>query len=192
MSIMSKAGSKFSYWNRQNKLNYIEKFISKKSIESCLIVGASPMSSGRPFQNFIEIGIVRLLGENVVVSGIEEHGNGWANWVCADGQELPFPNKSFDLVLSNAVVEHVGDRWNQKRFIDEHDRVGRNWILTTPNRLFPVESHPYLLFKHMREGYKVPGVTRLMSKPDLQEILPNNSVIIGSKWAPTFIVHNAN
>lgn len=61
---------------------------------------------------------------------------------------LPFENKSFDMVLSNAVLEHVGSPTNQKFFIQEAARVGKQVFLTVPNKLFPVEHHTAIPFLH--------------------------------------------
>jgi SAM-dependent methyltransferase len=62
-------------------------------------------------------------------------------FVQADGRDLPFDDGEFDIVHSNAVVEHVGP-WNeQARFVHELVRVSKRGIITTPNRWFPVESH---------------------------------------------------
>lgn len=63
------------------------------------------------------------------------------NVAIADGRRLPFPDKSFDLVYSNAVIEHVGDFEAQKEFASEVRRVGKRWFITTPNRAFPFEFH---------------------------------------------------
>jgi SAM-dependent methyltransferase len=63
-------------------------------------------------------------------------------------QPLPFVDKSFDVVYSNAVIEHVGSRKNQQDFIDEILRVGKNFFITTPNRWFPVEHHTHVPFLH--------------------------------------------
>lgn len=64
--------------------------------------------------------------------------------VFADGRALPFPDASFDVVFSNAVVEHVGQEADQRRFVAECCRVGRTVFLTTPNRRFPIETHTLL------------------------------------------------
>ncbi len=63
-------------------------------------------------------------------------------------QRLPFSDKQFDIVFSNAVIEHVGDRNEQRDFIKEMLRVSRHFFLTTPNRWFPVEMHTGLPLLH--------------------------------------------
>ena len=70
-------------------------------------------------------------------------------FVRADGRDLPFPDASFDIVHSSAVLEHVGSRAQQRRFIAELLRVARRGVfLTTPNRWFPVEFHSVLPLVH--------------------------------------------
>src|SRR5262245_4598187 len=62
-------------------------------------------------------------------------------WVAGDGRMLPFRDRSFDIVFSNSVIEHVGDAESQCRFAHEVMRVGRGFWVQTPNRWFPVEQH---------------------------------------------------
>ncbi len=64
----------------------------------------------------------------------------------ADG--LPFPDKSFDIAVSFAVLEHVGNTDNQRRFVEELVRVSKSVYLTTPNRSFPVEVHTFIPLIH--------------------------------------------
>lgn len=64
------------------------------------------------------------------------------------GKPLPFADKTFDIVFSNAVVEHTGDRTSQKFFIDEACRVAKRVFITTPNRWFPIEHHTALPLLH--------------------------------------------
>jgi SAM-dependent methyltransferase len=72
--------------------------------------------------------------------------------VTADGRELPFPDGAFDVAFSNAVVEHVGDREDQRRFVHELCRVARRVFVSTPNRWFPVETHTLVPLAHWLPG----------------------------------------
>lgn len=54
---------------------------------------------------------------------------------------LPFKNKSFKFLFCSAVIEHVGDRESQRKFVDEIARVSHRFFITTPNRWFPIEFH---------------------------------------------------
>jgi SAM-dependent methyltransferase len=69
-------------------------------------------------------------------------------YVQGDACLLPFEDASFDIVFSNAVIEHVGGRERQRAFVSEAIRVGRRVFITTPNRRFPVEVHTRLPFVH--------------------------------------------
>ncbi len=69
-------------------------------------------------------------------------------YVQADALELPFADAEFDVVFSNAVIEHVGRREQQRRFVEESLRVARRAFITTPNRWFPVEVHTLLPLVH--------------------------------------------
>jgi len=69
-------------------------------------------------------------------------------YVQGDALDLPFDDGAFDVVFSNAVIEHVGGRDEQRRFVSETLRVGRRVFLTTPNRRFPLEVHTRLPLVH--------------------------------------------
>ena len=59
----------------------------------------------------------------------------------AAAEALPFGDRSFDLVLSNEVIEHVAD---DRRAVAEMVRVlrpGGRAVLFCPNRWYPVEQH---------------------------------------------------
>jgi SAM-dependent methyltransferase len=68
--------------------------------------------------------------------------------VQADGRDLPFEDDAFDIAFSNAVLEHVGGRDEQRRFVHELCRVARRVFVSTPNRWFPVEAHTLLPLVH--------------------------------------------
>lgn len=70
-------------------------------------------------------------------------------FVHADGRKLPFEDASFDYVHSSAVIEHVGNLAQQQQFVAELARVARKgFMLTTPNRWYPIEFHTVLPLLH--------------------------------------------
>lgn len=64
------------------------------------------------------------------------------------GDLLPFSDAAFDIVFSNAVVEHAGSGRAQASFVGELCRVARSFFVTTPDRRFPVEHHTGLPLLH--------------------------------------------
>ncbi|MGE0810832.1 MAG: class I SAM-dependent methyltransferase [Immundisolibacter sp.] len=63
--------------------------------------------------------------------------------------QLPFPDGQFDVVISNHVIEHVGDRAAQRGHLAELRRVLKPdglGYLAVPNRWQPVEPHYGLAF----------------------------------------------
>ena len=66
-----------------------------------------------------------------------------------DGRNNNLPNNSFDIVHSNATIEHVGSYKNQLLFIKECIRISKKYIfIQTPNRFYPIDFHTILPFIH--------------------------------------------
>jgi hypothetical protein len=66
-----------------------------------------------------------------------------------DGCNNDLPNNSFDIVHSNATIEHVGSYKNQLLFIKECIRISKKYIfIQTPNRFYPIDFHTILPFIH--------------------------------------------
>jgi ubiquinone/menaquinone biosynthesis C-methylase UbiE len=85
--------------------------------------------------------------------------------VQGDARALPFADGSFDFVYSHAVIEHVGSRAQQARFLAEALRVARRGILiTTPNRWHPLETHTGLPWLHYFPAPIYRRVYRLLGK----------------------------
>jgi SAM-dependent methyltransferase len=105
------------------------------------------------------------------------------HYVQGDACALPFADGEFDLVHSNAVIEHVGGRERQRLFVQEALRVGRRVFLTTPNRWFPVEVHTRLPLVHWlpeRSAHRAYDLVRmpwakethLLGPADLRSLFP--------------------
>ena len=69
-------------------------------------------------------------------------------FVVADGCALPFKERAFDTLLSNAVIEHLAAEDRQRAFASEAVRVAQRGVITTPNYAFPIELHTALPLVH--------------------------------------------
>ena len=102
-----------------------------------------------------------------------------------------FGDRSFDLVFSNSVIEHVGPPAKQVEFAHEVLRLGRSYWVQTPSKWFPIEAHsgiPFYWFypEWLRAALmrswqkKLPawwadyvGTTRVLSRRRMAELFPN-------------------
>ncbi len=109
-------------------------------------------------------------------------------YVQGDACALPFADKSFDIVFSNAVIEHVGSRERQELFVHEALRVGKRVFLTTPNRWFPIEVHTKLPLVHWLPdtvSHRIYDLTRrgwakenhLLGPGDLRGLFPGHVTV---------------
>lgn len=102
-----------------------------------------------------------------------------------------FPDRSFDLVFSNSVIEHVGPCEKQEAFAREAVRLGTSYWVQTPSAWFPIEAHSGLPFYWFypewlrawllqRSQKKLPkwwteyiAGTRVLSRKRMAELFPN-------------------
>src|SRR5947208_12260907 len=99
---------RFSDINRVLKLRAILRFMEAHEVWSVLVVGAG-------WRGLIEP-VVGAAVPRVIYTDLYGELNK-RPYVRADALRLPFRNDAFDMVLSNAVVEHVGDRHQQRQFL---------------------------------------------------------------------------
>jgi SAM-dependent methyltransferase len=72
----------------------------------------------------------------------------WMRVGYGNALDLDFEDKSYDLVFSNSVIEHVQTWENQVKFAREADRVGKALWVQTPAREFFIEPHYIAPFIH--------------------------------------------
>jgi len=83
---------------------------------------------------------VDIVDQRVVQDGFK--------FVQVNGEELPFADQSFDVVVSNHVIEHMA---NADKHLSETGRVlkdGGIVYLATPNKLWPWEAHNKIYLLH--------------------------------------------
>ena len=144
--------------SRRRKLDLLLRELRPTAATTVLDVGADEVGfgghggqSGCATHNFFEE--MYPWRERVTALGLHD-GTGLRahypdiRYVQGDACALPFADCAFDIVFSNAVIEHVGDRERQRLFVGEALRVGRRVFLTTPNRWFPLEVHTRLPLVH--------------------------------------------
>jgi ubiquinone/menaquinone biosynthesis C-methylase UbiE len=105
-----------------------------------------------------------------------------------DGRDTKLADNSFDIVHSNATIEHVGSFENQIKFVKEMLRISREAVfIQTPNRYYPIDFHTILPFIHWLPKnlhrkilkilklnfYSVEENLNLISENDLKKICEN-------------------
>ena len=156
-----------------------------------LNVGASGTSIGLPEQleSFYEHRS-RIVGGGISFPDVQDYRDSFpgVQAVVFDGCALPFADRSFEIVYSNAVLEHLpGENWLE-RFASEVQRVGKGWFVTTPNFWYPIDPHYHLPFvQWLPEAAQRSLVTRLgktpydhlhlLSKRQLRKLFPVGEVV---------------
>jgi exopolysaccharide production protein ExoY len=141
----------------------------------------------------------RILGLSVDPMGGFREVHPEVQAVQGDGCHLPFRDGAFDLVFSNAVIEHVGDRARQGEFVHECLRVARRGVfVAAPNRWFPYDTHVAFPLVHWlpravwRPLINEPAL-HLVSPLALLRLFPQSSRPrrLSPLWAPSVAVFAA-
>jgi SAM-dependent methyltransferase len=172
--------------SRQKKFDLFWHVLAPKPGSLMLNIGADPPLLGQKHYKQSEIDIeqpeqderfgnLRIIGCNLIYNNMLQYeryyaGRGW-HGIVADGCNLPFADKSIDVVFSNAVIEHVADQAQMAR---EIMRVGKKWFVTTPNFWYPIEVHckmPLVHFLPRRLRHQLDVTFNLSVKGELINLL---------------------
>lgn len=140
--------------SRLRKLGYFMKAFRPGPGSKVLAVGVDPTGL-HSFSNLVEYSYPYLESMVGLTNDLPDR---WSKtdspirMVCGDGLRLPFRDNSFDICMSNAVVEHVGTREEQRMFVEELCRVAPKVFVTTPNFFLPFELHTRLPLVHFLPG----------------------------------------
>jgi hypothetical protein len=195
-NAVRKAILAYSLRNRRRKADLILTFLAEHEAKDVLLVGATgDEHGGNP--GMANSGMIerRIAERYPVKMGINiEPAITVYPFLIADARDMPFADDYVDFALANAIIEHVGGECEQRRMVEEMTRVARTWIITTPNKWFPVESHTSTLFLHWipawRRGREA-DFTRLLSRREFRALLPVGAELTGSLISPTFTARYA-
>ncbi|MCG8430181.1 MAG: methyltransferase domain-containing protein [Candidatus Omnitrophica bacterium] len=169
--------------SRREKFDLFVKLAQPRPEDTILDVGVIPFV--QRYSNFLELWypypdrITALTTEPLEEFSAFREKFPLVNLVAGDGKKLDFADNSFDIVFSNAVIEHVGGRRAQAKFLHELIRVGKKVFVTTPNYFFPVDSHTLIPLVHLLPvKYRYP-LYRMCGRSYYADV--NNLNLIGKK-----------
>jgi SAM-dependent methyltransferase len=195
-NVIRRAALRYSVQNRHRKADQILSWLREQQVKDVLFVGTlgdrQSSTTDLPNADIVE----RRIADNYEIKmsiDIEPTATRYP-FMVADARNMPFPDDFVDFALANAVIEHVGQEPDQRRMVDEMTRVSRAWVITTPNKWFPIESHTSAVFLHWfpswRKRHEV-NFTRLVSLRQFRALLPADAEVFGAPWSPTFLARYA-
>lgn len=194
MRISDLYGPIFKVWRAQ-RFEQFRKAIDPKADDTILDVGGYPHTWVGSPQEVARIDCLNLL----VYPWAEEkdHPQHRIRIVEGNGCKLTYADKSYPIVFSNSVIEHVGDFKAQQDFAREARRVGQRLWIQTPAYECPIEPHfltpfihwfPPAFRKRIARYFTVWGLlekpskeavnemvdyTRLLTKQEMRQLFPD-------------------
>jgi hypothetical protein len=194
----------FSRRTRERRMRLLSATMGLRSGTTILDLGGQPMIwDSIPFP--LDLTILNLPG--VAISGhVSHHG---IRYVEGDACRVEaFADRSFDIVFSNSVIEHVGPSNKQAEFAHEARRLGRSYWIQTPSKWFPIEAHcgmpfwwfyPAALRRDLIESWreKLPVWTEMveettvLTKADMRRLFPEAEIAVETSFGfpKSYVAH---
>ncbi|MFT9386596.1 class I SAM-dependent methyltransferase [Acetobacter sp.] len=151
-------------------------------------------------RNKCSINMLNLPGALENLPPAEERLRETVKMIVGDARDLRmFSDQSFDMVVCNSVIEHVGNWLDMRAAANEARRVGKRGWIQVPAFEFPLEQHFLLPFIHwladplqvniirlFRPSFKVMSVddqymavyhTRPLTRAQFKSLLPNTDML---------------
>ncbi len=119
--------------------------IAPRSQDRLLDVGGYA-SSWTPYEPVVKD--ITCLNVHEVAWDGSSHPDHGIQMIVGDGRSLAFQDRSFEILFSNSVIEHVGAWEDQQDFAREARRVGEALWVQTPAYECPIEPHYVAPFIH--------------------------------------------
>ena len=136
--------------NREIFFEYFKKSIAINEKSNVLDVGTTDIVSVYEnifLQNYPHKNNITCLSNQDLIEVKKKYPE--INTFVGDARNMQFKDNTFDIVHSNATIEHVGDYNNQLKFVEECFRVSRFFVfIQTPNKYFPIDFHTKIPLIH--------------------------------------------
>lgn len=150
-----------SYYEHMHRYLFARSFVSGKKVLD--------ISSGEGYgSNILHEAAAEVVGcdidEKTVEAANEKYGCSGLRFMHGDCREMPFDDRSFDVVVSFETIEHIRE---QETFINEASRVLRKrgiFIVSTPDKKIYTDERNYHNTDHVRELYREEFVNTLKEK----------------------------
>lgn len=167
----------FKLW-RAKRLEQYRQAIQPKAEDHVLDVGGYPHTWTSTPQ---DVALIECINLNVYPWPEEKDFPGHRiRIIQGDGCALPYADKSYPILFSNSVIEHVGDLAAQRKFAQEVRRVGQKLWIQTPAYGCPIEPHyltpfvhwlPKWLRRRIARWFTVWGLLEKPGKADIDEMV---------------------
>tara|TARA_B100002051_G_C16527250_1_gene530825 strand:+ start:104 stop:784 length:681 start_codon:yes stop_codon:yes gene_type:complete len=137
---------------RFEMLNILKKCINTSQINSFLDIGTTEDDSLKSSNFFVKqfdyISTKKSISDQNITN--EKFTKVLKKSITSNFEENEIDLFRSDLVISSATIEHVGNFENQKKMMENIMKLSdRYFLITTPNRFFPIDFHTKLPFLHM-------------------------------------------
>ncbi len=135
---------------REEILNLIKDKLDLKLVKDCLDIGTtedSSFGSSNYIINNLPVKKKKSLSNQNISLGCYE--STLVKSITEDLKNNEIKSFKSDLVISSAVIEHVGNFENQKKMIENMIKLSNKYLVfTTPNKFHPIEFHTKLFLLH--------------------------------------------
>jgi Methyltransferase domain len=178
---------------REGRMKLFYKIAGLKEGMSVLDLGGRPQFWD-PVPIPLDLTILNLPG------AVEQKTSATHKLRCVEGDACAvdgMADRSFDIVFSNSVIEHVGSAERRAGFAHEARRLGKSYWIQTPAIWFPIEAHsgmPFWFFypERLRRYFldrwrkKLQGnawvdmveTTTVLSRRELERLFPEATIVL--------------
>ena len=176
-------------FGQERRLSLIRRYVPLEN-QRMLDIGCGIGTYVNQFRRFSN----DVYGVDVDPDRVKEGSRGVPNLAIARGEDLPFQDESFDIVLLHEVLEHVEDDQQTVREAYRVTKIGGSIVIYVPNRLYPFETHGFYwgkryIFKLVPFVNYLPNRWRRIFVPHVRAYLGNDIKRLFEGLSISVVVH---